>query len=72
MATGPEHYQKAEELLLNAGQQEAGSETERYQLAAAQVHATLALAAAVGLNDSECGKPADDHKTWLDVASVTK
>lgn len=44
--TGPEHYKHAEQLLDWAGDSELGSHEERYQLAAAQVHATLALAAA--------------------------
>ena len=45
--TGPEHYGHAEQLLDMAGDEEYGSEAEHYHLAKAQVHATLALAAAV-------------------------
>lgn len=44
--TGPEHYTHAEQLLDMAGDDEPGSDVERYRVAAAQVHATLALAAA--------------------------
>lgn len=42
---GPEHYQKAEMFLAEAAKP-VGMDTERYALAMAQVHATLALAAA--------------------------
>lgn len=45
MATATQHYQRAEELLFNAYGFDAGSDLERGALAAAQVHATLALAA---------------------------
>jgi hypothetical protein len=47
MATGPDHYGDAEAFLKRAAEPgvEFGSATERYFLAAAQVHATLALAA---------------------------
>ena len=44
--TGPEHYQEAETKLQMAKEREPGSDGERYYLAAAQVHATLAQAAA--------------------------
>jgi hypothetical protein len=40
--TGPEHYEKAEELLRLA----RSPEGREWKLAAAQVHATLALTAA--------------------------
>lgn len=43
--TGPEHYQTAESLLETASRAEDGGDMERYFLAAAQVHATLAVAA---------------------------
>ena len=42
MATGPEHYRRAEELLARDGPLTGEA------LATAQVHATLALAAAAG------------------------
>ena len=44
--TGPEHYQEAEKRLQIAESMETGSDPEHYNLAAAQVHATLAQAAA--------------------------
>jgi hypothetical protein len=45
MASGPEHYRKAEESLVEAEKREGGSASE-WLLDHAQVHATLALAAA--------------------------
>jgi len=57
--TGPEHYTEAERLLaFNAGNRADPSEPAF--IAAAQVHATLALAAATAL---------DDTHEWLCVAS---
>lgn len=56
--SGPEHYQEAERLLALAGSEGAGSaglfisydEQAALILADAQVHATLALAAAAGVS----------------------
>ena len=55
MATGPEHYQEAERLLIHVDrsvidQFGEGAECARQELAQAQVHATLALAAATAAN----------------------
>jgi hypothetical protein len=47
--TGREHYQKAEALLDVSQRAERGSGQEVGLLAEAQVHATLALAAATSL-----------------------
>jgi hypothetical protein len=69
--TGPEHYQYAEKLLDDAGDDELGSDAERYHVAKAQAHATLALAAATGLNDAESGMPPGDWAAWRDAAAVT-
>lgn len=44
--TGPGHFKMAEQLLDMATEDVADSDMERYHLAAAQAHATLALAAA--------------------------
>lgn len=41
-----EHFAKAERWLVVSEEADIGSDEERYGLAAAQVHATLALAAA--------------------------
>lgn len=50
MPTAHDHYRQAEKALDFANEAEWGSDTERYHLAAAQVHATLALAAASTLD----------------------
>lgn len=42
---GAEHYAEAEMALAAAKECELGSDAERYYLAEAQVHATLAVAA---------------------------
>jgi hypothetical protein len=83
MATGPEHYRKAEELISTAdewmdadlGWKAHLSAQERIDrrsadLAAAQVHATLALAAATALNDyGTDGMRPKDYNAWHAVAS---
>lgn len=73
---GPDHYRKAEQLLDLAKYSELGSDEERFQLAAAQVHATLALAAAVGTLDAQSGplqgyslaRSDEDAAAWAVVA----
>jgi hypothetical protein len=70
VVTGPEHYVAAENLLAKAGSPDASGEDERHAVAAAQVHATLALAAATALNDSDSGQPFDDHQAWREVAAT--
>jgi hypothetical protein len=64
--TGPDHYRKAEELAAKAddylGQGE-GQESAAVRAAVAQIHATLALAAATAL-----GTRAADGRAWADVA----
>jgi hypothetical protein len=61
--TGPEHYKKAEELLANSiGPDWRTRGPERF--AEAQVHATLALAAAYGM--SRNGEmPIADSDAWI-------
>lgn len=49
MPTGPEHYQQAEACLDDARSGDFGNDRERYYLAAAQIHATLAVAAATAM-----------------------
>ncbi|WP_081240381.1 hypothetical protein [Streptomyces viridosporus] len=71
MVSGPDHYEKAEQLLSDAEATDIGSDLERYRLAAAQVHATLALAAATALNDHDPkgeGMRASDLRAWITVA----
>lgn len=50
--TGPEHYREAEKLTT-AGMANTDNSTSRVFIAAAQVHAMLALAAAFALNADE-------------------
>lgn len=59
MASGPEHYREAERLLDNT---EDSVNCDR-MLAHAQVHATLALAAA-------CALAGSDWKAWQDAAAA--
>jgi hypothetical protein len=65
--TGPEHYGKAEELLgqaeelFKADEPAAGS----WAVGQAQVHATLALAAATALRNIDSEEPA-----WADIAGT--
>lgn len=47
--TGPEHYQYAESLVEDARMETDGGPEQTAMLARAQVHATLALAAATAL-----------------------
>lgn len=61
--TGPEHYLRAEEYLTNASEVSLDSDEERYALAAAAVHATLALVAAMG--------PVSDARAWIKAIGYT-
>ena len=64
--TGPDHYREAERILTEEISIDAsGAEVHRafeVAVAAAQVHATLALAAATAL-----GASAAEVRTWADV-----
>ena len=66
--TGPDHYRKAEELTAKAhdylGQGE-GQDSAAVWAAVAQIHATLALAAATAL-----GTTAADGRAWHEVAGT--
>jgi hypothetical protein len=75
--TGPDHYRQAQNLLRRAGYDTAErahvaepTEGRLAWLAAAQVHATLALAAATALNDSQAGMRLVDHNAWYDAIGV--
>lgn len=74
MATGPEHYREAEQLLSQAACDFLSEGIQpTHAFAAAQVHATLALAAATALNDhshDEGGMPLEDYDAWVKVAAV--
>lgn len=73
--TGPEHYREAERLLEDANVYSRRDDAEPAAWAAliseAQVHATLALAAATALNrpDGE-GMVRDDYREWMRTASA--
>jgi hypothetical protein len=75
---GPEHYREAEKLLGYAEARDAeqrGDATDMSLLAEAQVHATLALAAATALNDNAAdsgGMPLEDFDAWVQAAAVWK
>lgn len=78
--TGPEHYREAERLLNEAGVE--GTEGTYFvrpeSLAAAQVHATLALTAATAMqaavDGSEPGMAPQEYDAWYKAAGakVTK
>ncbi len=66
--TGPEHYAEAERLLTLADRHARGvthAQEWTLTLTAAQVHATLALAAATAI-----GAAGPDHHAWADVAAT--
>ncbi len=65
---GPQHFVAAEAALAEAAQANFDSSLELSALAAAQVHATLALAAATALSTGNYA-PKDTAAAWLDVAS---
>jgi hypothetical protein len=63
--TGPEHFLRAEELAAKAHEhlgQGEGQETVIAWAAVAQVHATLAIAAATALHG------VTDHQHWSEAA----
>jgi hypothetical protein len=67
--TGPEHYAKAEQLLGQAEQLVQADEPSAatWSVEQAQVHATLALAAATALKDIDSEEP-----TWIGTAGTTR
>ncbi|HEY6279510.1 MAG TPA: hypothetical protein VIX86_24635 [Streptosporangiaceae bacterium] len=68
--TGPGHYLAAERMLSSARSPQGRGEEEMATLAAAQIHATLALAAATAMNDSSGGMGAYDYDAWREIVSV--
>lgn len=72
--TGPEHYKRAEELLAAVETDDVGTpyvRNEQWTITAAQVHATLALAAATALNDPDsAGFYKVDRLEWEAAASA--
>ncbi|MER6942515.1 hypothetical protein ABT294_00705 [Nonomuraea sp. NPDC000554] len=67
--TGPEHYAKAEALTKQAEGQEL--EWAMFTMAQAQMHATLALAAATALGQRKDPRALDTN-AWEGVASEWK
>jgi hypothetical protein len=68
-STGPEHYKKAQVLLDRVREHGYGdSEYTSDLLAAAQVHATLALAAATALPDKANAYTPESRQAWYDAA----
>jgi hypothetical protein len=68
--TGPEHYAEAERLLALADRHARGVTYDQewaLTLTAAQVHATLALAAATAV-----GTAGPDGHAWADVAATRR
>lgn len=65
--TGPEHYRKAEALLADAERYSRAGAGVGEMVSVAQVHATLALAAATGLT-RERVLPLADYKAWSKAA----
>jgi hypothetical protein len=61
--TGPEHYREAEKFLALAGQLIRGEKGEAEILAEAQMHATLALAAATAMSRVQ-DMPVWDADEW--------
>jgi hypothetical protein len=72
MATGPHHYHEAERLLATVSNDEgrvARGEASAAVLAAALVHATLALAAATALAPGTGEETGPDYYAWLSAAA---
>jgi hypothetical protein len=69
MATGPEHHREAERLLTEQvfRNRTGGTTTRSHQetVAAAQVHATLALAAVTALGRSDL-----DSREWYKIGGA--
>lgn len=62
--TGPEHFQAAQALLDLAEAEPEASDLTAYYVAAAQVHATLAHAAATAMTASELGADGETGLQW--------
>ncbi|GGY81399.1 hypothetical protein CP967_08465 [Streptomyces nitrosporeus] len=72
MATGPEHYREAERRLTMAWEENSPQDRSTQLVAEAQVHATLALAAATALNDAEDGMPVAEFQAWRHAAGTKR
>ena len=69
--TGPEHYREAERLAAESYHEDRWESADKL-LARAQIHATLALAAATAMNGVTCGEglPVWDADAWQDTAGT--
>ena len=71
--SGPEHWQRAEQLLAMASEEPADPDApyahERYLLAKAQLHATLALVAATVQADGH--RTGDTAMAWRYVGALS-
>ncbi|WP_204014140.1 hypothetical protein [Sphaerimonospora thailandensis] len=73
MASGADHYRDAERVLEDAKAAQPGSDQERFLLAAAQIHATLAQAAATALTGAVAAGYWDEQPdlvAWVEAAGV--
>lgn len=69
--TGPEHYREAERIIKEADGSQ-GMEVLMASRALAQVHATLALAAATALRGINAPLPEKDWDAWYSAASEAR
>lgn len=71
---GPQHYREAERRLLMAWEEDRVPEDVAHLVAEAQVHATLALAAATAMHanvdGTELGPGEDEFQAWYEAAGV--
>ncbi|MEU5976297.1 hypothetical protein [Streptomyces sp. NPDC047315] len=71
--TGPDHYREAEAHLASASRNALRGDDPGHALAAAQVHATLALAAATALIDEKPRSGSfDAYREWEAVATAVE
>jgi hypothetical protein len=74
--TGPEHYQRAEQLLDWAAAiaaEDSGTPEDRLSLLAeAQAHATLALAAATAVHPARYGVGRPEQVAWSAACHVPR
>lgn len=71
--TGPEHYAEAERRLLMGWEEESTPERSAYLVAEAQVHATLALAAATAMGAVDAADISTaDLDAWREVSATRR
>ena len=72
MSSGAQHYRMAEEILAQIGTDNRGADVIAAAHASAQVHATLALAAATALRFPDGTMPEGDWGAWYRAAGTPK